>query len=33
MQLEFRNVEQEVERSAVVGEAKVGAGEGAVNED
>ena len=31
MQLELRNVEQEVERPAVVGEA--GAGAGAVNED
>ena len=31
MQLELKNVEQEVERPAVVGEA--GAGAGAVNED
>ena len=33
MQLELKNVEQEVGRSAVVGEARVGAGERAVNED
>ena len=35
MQLELRNVEQEVERPAVVGEvgAGVGVGAGAVNED
>ena len=33
MQLKLRNVEQEVERPAVVGEAGAGAGAGAVNED
>ena len=33
MQLGLKNVEQEVEKLAVVGEAGAGAGAGAVNED